>query len=86
MFMDFYSAIMQTIFVLDEASKKMPSGNLSHKNILDNRDEEGQVVGAFNKIANALIGKNQEITVLNDRLKAENLRMISELDLTRKIQ
>ena len=86
MFMDFYSAIMQTIFVLDEASKKMPSGNLSHKNILDNRDEEGQVVGAFNKIADALSGGNKKITLLNESLKAENMRMISELDLTRKIQ
>jgi serine phosphatase RsbU (regulator of sigma subunit) len=46
----------------------------------------GQVVGAFNKIVDALIGKNQEITVLNDRLKDENMRIISELDLTRKIQ
>jgi sigma-B regulation protein RsbU (phosphoserine phosphatase) len=64
----------------------MASGNLAHKIILDNRDAQGQVVGAFNKIADALIGKNQEITVLNDRLKAENMRMISELDLTRKIQ
>ena len=85
-FLSFYSAVRQTVFVLDEASKKMASGNQAHKIILDNRDAQGQVVGAFNKIADALIGKNQEITVLNDRLKAENMRMISELDLTRKIQ
>jgi sigma-B regulation protein RsbU (phosphoserine phosphatase) len=85
-FLSFYSAVRQTVFVLEEASKKMASGNQAHKIILDNRDAQGQVVGAFNKIADALIGKNQEITVLNDRLKAENMRMISELDLTRKIQ
>ena len=85
-FLEVYSAIMQTIFVLDEASKKMPSGNLDHKIILDNRDEEGLLVGAFNKIADALSCKNQKNTVLNDRLKAENMRMISKLDLTRKIQ
>jgi sigma-B regulation protein RsbU (phosphoserine phosphatase) len=85
-FLSFYSAVTPTVFVLDEASKKMASGNLAHKIILDNRDSQGQVVGAFNKIADALIGKNQEITVLKDRLKAENRRMISELDLTRKIQ
>jgi len=84
-FIFFYSAVRQTVFVLNEASKKMASGNLAHKIILDNRDAQGQVVGAFNKIADVLIGKNQEITVLNDRLKAENRRMISELDLTRKI-
>jgi len=85
-FLSFYSAVRQTVFVLDEASKKIASGNLAHIIILDNRDAQGQVVGAFNKIADALSGKNQEITVLNDRLKAENMRMISELDLTRKIQ
>jgi serine phosphatase RsbU (regulator of sigma subunit) len=81
-----YSAVMQTVFVLDEASKKNASGNLANKVILDNRDKQGQLVGAFNKIADALIGINQETTVLNDRLKAENRRMISKLDLTRKIQ
>src|SRR6476469_108392 len=116
----------------------MASGNLDHKIILDNRDELGQVVGAFNKIADALVGANQEITgsismkavkleigvlrpeaagpeaagkesegksqkegarrsvftnmrcsqitVLNDRLKAENMRMSAELDVTRKLQ
>jgi sigma-B regulation protein RsbU (phosphoserine phosphatase) len=85
-FVSFYSAVRLTVFVLEEASKKMASGNLAHKIILDNRDAQAQLVGAFNKIADALIGKNQEITVLNDRLKAENMRMISELDLTRKIQ
>ena len=85
-FLEFYSAIMQTVFVFDEASKKMPSGNLCHKIILENRDEEGQVVGAFNKIADAVSGGNKKITLLKDSLKAQNMRMISELDLTRKIQ
>ncbi|MEG4811004.1 PP2C family protein-serine/threonine phosphatase [Microcoleus sp. F8-D3] len=82
----FYSSVMQTVFVLDEAAKKMASGNLDHKIILDNRDEQGQVVGAFNKIADALVGANQEIIVLKDRLKAENMRMSAELEVTRKIQ
>ncbi|MEG4293950.1 SpoIIE family protein phosphatase [Microcoleus sp. C2C3] len=77
---------MQTVFVIDEASKKMPSGNLGYKIILDNRDEEGQFVGAFNKIADALSGGNKKITLFKDCLKAENMRMISELDLIRKIQ
>lgn len=86
LFIAFYRSVMQTVFVLDEASKKMASGNLDHKIILDNRDELGQVVGAFNNIAYALVGANQEITVLNDRLKAENIRMSAELDVTRKIQ
>ncbi|PSB38405.1 serine/threonine protein phosphatase [filamentous cyanobacterium Phorm 46] len=86
LFVSFYRAVMQTVFVLDEASKKMASGNLEHKIVLDNRDELGQVVGSFNKIADALVYANQEITVLNNRLKAENVRMSAELDVTRKIQ
>ena len=86
LFWSFYRSVMQTIFVLDEASKNMAGGNLQQKIILDNRDELGQVVGAFNNIAEALVGANQEITVLNDRLKAENMRMSAELDVTRKIQ
>ncbi len=86
LFVSFYRAVMQTVFVLDEASKKMASGNLNHKIILNNRDELGQVVGAFNNIAEALVGANQEITVLNDRLNAENMRMSAEIDVTRKIQ
>ncbi|MEG4329655.1 PP2C family protein-serine/threonine phosphatase [Microcoleus sp. herbarium5] len=86
LFVSFYRSVMQTVFVLDEAAKKMASGNLDHKIILDNRDELGQVVGAFNKIADALVGANHKITVLNDRLKAENMRMSAELDVTRKIQ
>jgi sigma-B regulation protein RsbU (phosphoserine phosphatase) len=85
-FMFFYRAVRENVFVIDEASKKMAIGNLGHKIICDNRDEQGQIVGGFNKMADALVGGNQEITVLNDRLKAENMRMISELDLTGKIQ
>ena len=85
-FLYFYSAIMQTVFVLYEASKNIETDNLSHKIIWDNIDKQGQVVAAFNTIADALIGGNQEITLLNDRLKAQNMRMISELYLTRKNQ
>ena len=86
LFVSFYRSVMQTVFVLDEASKKMASGNLGHKIILENRDELGQVVSSFNKIADALVVASQEISVLNDRLKVENVRMSAELDVTRKIQ
>ncbi|MEG5033767.1 hypothetical protein [Microcoleus sp. AT3-D2] len=48
LFVSSYRAVMQTVFALDETSKKMVSGNLSQKTILDNREELGQVVGAFN--------------------------------------
>lgn len=85
-FLFFDSAARQNVFVLGKASKKMAIGNLAHKIIWDNRDEQGKIVGGFNKSAEALVGGNQEITVFNYRLKSENMRMISELDLTRKIQ
>lgn len=85
-FLSFYQAVMETVLVLDEASKKMASGNLNHKITLENKDELGQVVTSFNKIAKALVYANLEITVLNDRLKSENIRMSSELEVTRKIQ
>jgi len=83
---NFYSEIMQPLFVIYEGSKKIATGTLGHNIILDDTDKKGKVVGAFNTIADALIGKNQEITILNDRLKVQNMRIISELDLTRKIQ
>lgn len=86
LFVSFYRAVMQTVSVLEETAKTMASGNLSDKITLDNRDELGQVVGAFNRIAEALVMANQEITVLNDRLRAENTRMSAELEVTRKIQ
>ncbi|MEZ2231440.1 SpoIIE family protein phosphatase [Microcoleus sp.] len=85
-FVSFYQSVMETVLVLDEASKKMARGNLDYKINLDNKDELGQVVRSFNKIAEALVYANQEITVLNYRLKAENVRMSAELDVTRKIQ
>jgi sigma-B regulation protein RsbU (phosphoserine phosphatase) len=81
----FYSAIMQNVFVYNN-SKKIQTDNLGHNIIGDNTDKQGQLVGAFNTIADALIGRNQEITLLNDRLKAQNMRRIPELDLTRKNQ
>jgi serine phosphatase RsbU (regulator of sigma subunit) len=33
-----------------------------------------------------LASANQEITVLNERLKADNIRMSAELDVTRRLQ
>lgn len=86
LFVSFYRAVMQTVLVLDEASKKMIAGNFQEQITLDNKDELGQVVGSFNKVAEALIHANLEITVLNDRLRAENMRMGAELEVTRKIQ
>ncbi|MGL5059233.1 MAG: PP2C family protein-serine/threonine phosphatase, partial [Microcoleus sp.] len=86
LFVSFYRSVMQTVFVLEEAAQKMANGNFNDKITLDNKDELGQVVGAFNRIAAVLVTANQEITVLNARLQAENMRMGTELEVTRKIQ
>lgn len=86
LFIAFYQVVMQTVNALEESAKKMSQGVLDQPIFLDNKDELGQVVRSFNKIADALIHANQEILVLNDRLKIENLRMSAELDITRKIQ
>ncbi len=47
-----------------------------------NRTLEQKVVERTAELADA----NQEITLLNQRLKAENLRMTTELDVTRRLQ
>ncbi|MBI5033148.1 MAG: response regulator [Chloroflexi bacterium] len=54
----FYLAVMQTVSSLDAASKRMVSGNLNGEITLDNHDELGQIVTAFNKIASALVSSS----------------------------
>ena len=54
LFAGFYLTVMSTIAKLDEASKRMVSGNLDALVDLDNRDELGQVVQSFNTIATRL--------------------------------
>ncbi|MBN1888743.1 MAG: substrate-binding domain-containing protein [Thermoflexales bacterium] len=59
------------------------------------RDERGEIIGTFGisrditelKRMQATLEKaNAEISTLNERLKAENLRMEAELDVTRRLQ
>jgi PAS domain S-box-containing protein len=59
------------------------------------RDEKGEIIGTFGisrditdlKQMQATLEKaNAEISTLNERLKAENLRMEAELDVTRRLQ
>jgi PAS domain S-box-containing protein len=59
------------------------------------RDEHGEIIGTFGisrditelKRMQATLEKaNAEINTLNERLKAENLRMEAELDVTRRLQ
>jgi PAS domain S-box-containing protein len=54
----FYLAVMRTVSGLEAASKRMVSGDLSGAIRLDNRDELGQIVVAFNEIASALVSSS----------------------------
>ena len=51
----FYLAVMRTVSSLEAASKRMVSGDLTSEIELNNRDELGQIVTAFNGIASALV-------------------------------
>ncbi|HXJ77551.1 MAG TPA: response regulator [Candidatus Methylomirabilis sp.] len=55
LFMGFYLAVMRTVSALDAAAQQMVSGNVSDSVNLPNRDELGQVVGSFNRVAGALV-------------------------------
>lgn len=55
----FYLAVMRTVESLNAASKRMVNGTMSEELVLDTRDELGQIVSAFNKIASALVAQNQ---------------------------
>jgi len=82
----FYKAVMLTVEHLDEAAKQMTSGFVGGNITLENKDELGQVVESFNKIATALRYSNEEVTRLNERLKTENFRMSAELEIARQLQ
>jgi serine phosphatase RsbU (regulator of sigma subunit) len=86
LFIAFYLGVMQTVSSLSAASKQMVSGNLSHPIQLDSRDELVEVVQSFKTVAEALVAANQEILQLNQSLTDENLRMSTELDITRRLQ
>lgn len=59
LFVAFYLAVMRTVESLDVAAKQMVSGKLGEELTLDNRDELGQIVLAFNKIASALVSQSK---------------------------
>jgi serine phosphatase RsbU (regulator of sigma subunit) len=85
-FSSFYLAVMRTVQSLEVASHHLATGQLEQLIVLDNKDELGQVVRSFNHVAAALFKANQDITELNRRLEAENLRMGAELAVTRRLQ
>jgi PAS domain S-box-containing protein len=55
LFMGFYLAVMRTVSALDGAAQQMVSGDIPETVNLPNRDELGQVVASFNRVANALV-------------------------------
>lgn len=86
LFIAFYLGVKQTVSSLSIASQQMINGTVTEIITLDNRDELAEVVQSFNNIALALVGANQEVNLLNQCLKDENLRMGAELEVTSRLQ
>jgi len=55
LFIGFYLAVMRTVSALDGAAQQMVSGDIPETVNLPGRDELGQVVASFNRVANALV-------------------------------
>jgi PAS domain S-box-containing protein len=55
LFIGFYLAVMRTVRTLDAAAQRMVQGDVPDTLALDNKDELGQVVGSFNRVASALV-------------------------------
>jgi PAS domain S-box-containing protein len=58
LFIGFYLAVMRTVSALDTAAQQMVSGDIPETVNLHNRDELGQVVASFNRVANALVASS----------------------------
>ncbi len=56
----FYLAVRRTIARLDQASKRMVSGQMNGTFVLDNRDELAQVATSFNNIATELVAARDQ--------------------------
>lgn len=86
LFIAFYLAVMRTVSQLDRAARALAAGEVDGALTLSNRDELGQVVHAFNRVAGALIEANRANRMLNERLAEDNRNMAAELDVTRRLQ
>lgn len=86
LFMGFYLAVMRTVSRLEQAARSLEAGEAAPALALSNRDELGQVVHAFNRVAAALIEANHANRLLNERLAEDNRHMAAELDVTRRLQ
>jgi PAS domain S-box-containing protein len=58
LFIGFYVAVMRTVSALDTAAQQMVSGDIPETVNLPNRDELGQVVASFNRVAGALVASS----------------------------
>lgn len=65
LFMAFYFAVRETISQLDNASRRMVSGDMSTEIELTNRDELSQVAHAFSNIANELVAARDQALEAN---------------------
>lgn len=86
LFMGFYLAVMRTVSRLDLAARRLAAGAADAALALDNRDELGQVVHAFNRVAAALIEANEANRRLAEGLAEDNRHLAAELDVTRRLQ
>lgn len=86
LFIAFYLAVMRTVSRLEHAAQTLEAGEAATALGFDNRDELGQVVHAFNRVASALIEANRANRLLNERLTEDNRSMAAELDVTRRLQ
>ncbi|WP_265264995.1 ammonium transporter [Spirulina subsalsa] len=66
--------------------KHAQSENLSLRVPVDPFTEVGQIAKRYNQVMDALETANEEISQLNEQLKADNLRLSAELDITRQLQ
>ena len=60
LFIGFYLAVMRTVSALDAAAQRMVGGDIPETLSLPSRDELGQVVGSFNRVANALVAASAQ--------------------------
>ncbi len=79
LFVGFYRAVMRTIANLDQASKRMVSGQMSGGFVLDNRDELAHVATSFNNIATELMVARDQALEANRAKSAFLANMSHEL-------
>ncbi len=82
----FYLSVRRTVTHLDEASQRMIAGNTTEQFLqFDNKDELGQVVMSFNKIALALVSTSTQLQLRqnsSETISQQILALATELKLS----